>query len=307
MTPKEATYNAMEEVSGPVIGIALILASVFIQVAFTPGIQGRLNKPFAVTIAVSVLISAFNRGFLRVTNGYVGVSRLMIRRMILTLAVLAGFTVFAGWFGTSIPKSFLPMEDQSYFFLNVQLPDAASLERTNVVTKRAEAILGGASINQFNRFGRQWRVDLQAEGDARVDAGHIGTFYVKNDTGEMVPLSALTTVRKIAGPEYTNRFNLFRAVQVTGQPAPGYNLGQAMDALEEVAREVLPRGMGFEWADLSYQEKHAGSAAPIFARSIVLVFLILAGMYESWSLPFSVLLSVSVAVFGAFGGLLLRK
>jgi HAE1 family hydrophobic/amphiphilic exporter-1 len=494
MSPKEATYKAMEEVTGPVIGIALILASVFIPIAFTPGIQGRLSKQFAVTIAVSVLISAFNaltlspalcalmlrprkeargplgrffgafnRGFLRVTNGYVGVSHLLIRRMILTLALLAGFTVFAGWFGSRIPKSFLPMEDQGYFFLNVQLPDAASLERTNQVTKKVEAILakteavehfnsvggysmltgasasynafffvslkpwderkkfedtvyaliprlnkefratipeaivfgfpppeiaglgasggfslylqdregkdvafldanvkkfieaagkrpeltrlstvfradvpqvfadvdrdkalkqgvpisevyqtlqanlGGAYINQFNRFGRQWRVYLQAEGDARVDADQIGTFYVKNDSGEMVPLSALTTIRRIAGPEYTNRFNLFRAVQVTGQPAPGYSSGQAMDALEQVAAEVLPQGMGFEWADLSYQEKHAGSAAPILALSIVFVFLILAGMYESWSLPFSVLLSVPVAVFGAFGGLLLRK
>ena len=494
LSPKEATYKAMEEVSGPVVGIALILSAVFVPVAFMGGIQGRLNKQFAVTIAVSVLISAFNaltlspalcalmlrpkkeskgmlarffgafnRGFTKLTGGYVAWSHVLIRRTVLTLILLAAFTVTAGWFGSTIPKSFLPMEDQGYFFLNVQLPDAASLERTNQVTKKVEAILqktpavkyfnsiggysiltgasasynafffvslkpweerkkfedtayalipamnhefratipeavviafpppeiaglgasggfslylqdregrdvefldsnvkkfveaankraelsrvssvfragvpqvyadvdrdkvlklgvpiadvyqtlqanlGGAYVNQFNRFGRQWRVYLQAEGDSRIDPGQIGTFYVKNTSGQMVPLSAFTSVRRVYGPEITNRFNLYRAVQITGQSAAGFSSGQAMDALEAVAKEVLPRGIGYEWADLSYQEKTAGSSTGIFVLSIVFVFLILAALYESWSLPFSVLLSVPVAVFGAFGGLLLRK
>ena len=126
-------------------------------------------------------------------------------------------------------------------------------------------------------------------------------------SGEMVPLSALVTTRSISGPEYTNRFNLYRAAQVIGGAAPGYSSGQAMAALEEVAREVLPREMGYDWADLSYQEKQAsGGATTSFAMSLVFVFLILAALYESWSLPFSVLLTVPIAIFGAFAGLLLR-
>ena len=123
----------------------------------------------------------------------------------------------------------------------------------------------------------------------------------------MVPLSALVTTRSISGPEYTNRFNLYRAAQVLGGAAPGYSSGQAMAALEEVAREVLPPEMGYDWADLSYQEKQAsGGATRYFALSLVFVFLILAALYESWSLPFSVLLTVPIAIFGAFVGLLLR-
>ena len=131
---------------------------------------------------------------------------------------------------------------------------------------------------------------------------------MRNNDGNMVPLSALTTIRATTGPEYTQRFNLFRAAQVTGAAAPGYSSGQAMDALEEVAAQTLPREMGYDWADLSYQEKKAaGTAGRVFVLSILFVFLILAALYESWSLPFSVLLSVPVAVFGAFLGLLLRK
>ena len=124
----------------------------------------------------------------------------------------------------------------------------------------------------------------------------------------MVPLSAVTTIRHTWGPEYTQRFNLFRAAQVIGSAAPGYSSGQAMDALEQVAARTLPREIGYDWSDLSYQEKNAsGTALRVFALSIVFVFLILAALYESWSLPLSVLLSVPIAIFGAFVGLLLRK
>jgi hydrophobic/amphiphilic exporter-1 (mainly G- bacteria), HAE1 family len=123
----------------------------------------------------------------------------------------------------------------------------------------------------------------------------------------MVPLSTLVTTRRISGPEYTNRFNLYRAAQVIGSAAPGYSSGQAMDVLEKVAKEVLPPEIGYDWADLSYQEKKAsGAAITAFILSLVFVFLILAALYESWSLPFSVLLSVPIAIFGAFIGLLLR-
>jgi HAE1 family hydrophobic/amphiphilic exporter-1 len=494
MSPRAATLQAMSEVSGPVVAIALILASVFVPVAFVPGIQGRLNRQFAVTIAISVLISAFNaltlspalsalllkprkaskgllakffgafnRSFERATHGYVNLSHQLIRKTAIAILILGGFALFDGVLGRRLPTSFLPEEDYGYLFLNVQLPPAASLERTDLVLKKIEAILGktegvkyyntiggfsllsrvsasyqgfffvslkpwdergsaslqadaimqtlnkqfaaqvpeatafafmppaipglgnaggfsfwiqdrsggsvafldqnlqkfldaarkrpelmgvtsqfsasvpqiyadvdrdkvlkqgvavgdvyqtlqaylgGLFLNQFNRFGRQWRVFLQAEGEERLNDQDINNYYVRNNDGNMVPLSALVMTRRISGPEYTNRFNLFRSAQVIGSAAPGYSSGQAMAALEDVARTTLPTEIGYDWADLSYQEKKAsGSAGPTFALSLLFVFLILAALYESWSLPFSVLLSIPVAVFGAFVGLMLR-
>jgi len=492
MAPRAATLKAMEEVSGPVVGIALVLSSVLVPIGLVSGIQGRLNKQFAATIAISVIISAFNalslspalsalllrprreargalarffawfnRGFARATRGYVAVSHGLIRKTALALALLAGFALLAGGLGQRLPGAFIPEEDQGYMLLNVQLPDASSLQRTNQVTEKIEqlllktegvraavtingfslltrtsapytafffvtlkpweerphlpvqtvlrtinqslrtqvpeavafaftppaipgigsaggfsfwlqdrsggsvdflnqnlqkfleaarkrkelsnvnspfrstvpqvladvdrdkvlkqgvavgdvyqtlqAFLGGVFVNQFNRFGRQWRVFLQAEGADRTQAGDIDRFYVRNNDGDMVPLSTVVTTQRIAGPEYTQRFNLFRAAQVTGQPAPGYSSGQAMAALEEVARTTLPAEMGYDWADLSFQERQAsGRAGAVFALSLGFVFLILAALYESWSLPWSVLLSVPIAVVGAFVGLLLR-
>jgi HAE1 family hydrophobic/amphiphilic exporter-1 len=493
-SPRDATVRAMKEVSGPVVAIALVLSSVFLPVAFMGGVQGRLNNQFAMTIAISMFISAFNaltlspalaalllkprkesrgllgkffggfnRAFERVMRGYVGWSRALIRKAVVAVMLLAGFTLLDGLVGGRLPASFLPEEDYGYAFLNVQLPQGASLERTDEVLKKIEGILaktdgvkyyatiggfslltnssssyqgffflglkpwderrekrleareivnavngalatqvpeavafafpppaipglgnsggfslwlqdrsggsvefldqnlqkflaaagkrpelagvtslfsasapqlyadvdrdkalkqgvavgdvyqtlqaylGGLYLNQFNRFGRQWRVFLQAEGDKRRSEQDINQYYVRNKEGDMVPLSALLTTRRISGPEYTNRFNLYRAAQVIGAAAPGYSSGQAMAALEEVAREVLPPEMGYDWADLSYQERQAsGGARTAFALSLVFVFLILAALYESWSLPFSVLLTVPVAVFGAFAGLLLR-
>ena len=494
MAPREATLLAMKEVSGPVISIALILASVFIPIAFVSGIQGRLNKQFAVTIAISVLISAFNaltlspalsamllkprkqthgplgkffggfnRWFTRATHGYVNWSNVLIRKAVIGAVILLAFGAVDLLAVRKLPTSFLPEEDYGYMFLNVQLPPAASLERTNAVCKKVESILaqtdgveyynaiggfsllnrvsasyngfffvalkpwhertaanlqarailqtlngrmskeipeaaaiafmppsipglgssggfsfwlqdrsggsidfldqnlqkfleaarkrpeltgvvspfsasvpqvyadvdrdkvlkqgvavrdvyqtmqaylGGLFLNQFNRFGRQWRVFLQAEGEDRLDESSIQQFYVRNNDQTMVPLSSLVTTKRITGPEYTNRFNVYRAAQVIGSAAPGYSSGQAMDALEQVARETLPPQMGYDWADLSYQERRAsGTALSIFALSLVLVFLILAALYESWSLPFSVLLTVPIAIFGAFLGLWLR-
>jgi HAE1 family hydrophobic/amphiphilic exporter-1 len=494
MAPREATLKAMSEVSGPVVGIALVLSSVFIPIGLMSGIQGRLNKQFAVTIAISVLISAFNalslspalsslllrprreakgplsrffgafnRGFARATHGYVNLSGGLIRKTAVALLILVGFTIVAGGLGQRLPTGFIPEEDQGYLLLNVQLPDAASLQRTTEVTEKIEkilartkgvrlnttingfslltrtsasytafffvslqpwderreaglsaqgvlrtlnqtlrrevpeavafafappaipgigtaggfsfwlqdrsggtvellndslqkfleaarkrpelanvnspfrstvpqvfadvnrdkvikqgvavadvyqtlqAFLGGIFVNQFNRFGRQWRVFLQAEAGDRVAPEDIDRFYVRNNDGNMLPLSTVVSSRRIFGPEYTQRFNLFRAAQITGQPAPGYSSGQAMAALEEVAKQVLPQEMGYDWADLSYQErKAAGRSGAVFALSLGFVFLILAALYESWSLPFSVLLSVPIAVVGAFLGLLLR-
>jgi len=491
MSPRDATMQAMKEVSGPVISIALILASVFIPVAFVSGIQGRLNKQFAVTIAVSVMISAFNaltlspalsamllrprkearglltrffggfnRWFEKATRGYVSLSRGLIRKAIIGVLILAGFAIADGLFGTKLPTSFLPEEDYGFLFLNFQLPPAASLERTDQVARKIETILketdgvdsyttidgfsllnrisvtyngfffvalrpwnerkhtsqeilksvnarlanevpeaiafafsppaipglgnaggfsfwlqdrsggsvelldqnlqkflaaarqrpelagvfsqfstntpqlyadvdrdkvlkqgvavgdvyqtmqayfGGLFLNQFNRFGRQWRVFLQAEGEERLSERDIEQYYVRNNDGQMVPLSSLVTTRRISGPEYTNRFNVYRAAQVIGGAAPGYSSGQAMAALEEVAKQTLPPEISYDWADLSYQERKAsGTTTTVFGLSLVFVFLILAALYESWSLPFSVLLTVPVAVFGAFLGIWLR-
>jgi len=491
MSPREATLKAMEEVAGPVISIALILASVFIPVALVSGIQGRLNKQFAVTIAVSVLISAFNaltlspalsalllrprkeahgvlakffgafnRWFAKATHGYVALSRSLIRKAVIGVLILAGFALVDGVFGRRLPTSFLPEEDYGYLFLNIQLPPAASLERTDQVAQKVEKILketegvqytttingfsllnrvsasyngfffvslapwnerkhtapeivkivnarlanevpeaiaflfsppaipglgnsgglsfwlqdrsggsvefldqnlqkflaaarqrpelsgvvsqfsattpqifadvdrdkvlkqgvdvrdvyqtmqaylGGLFLNQFNRFGRQWRVFLQAEGEERLSDHDIAQYYVRNNDGNMVPLSSLLKTRNILGPEYTNRFNLYRAAQIIGTTAPGYSSGQAMAALEEVAKQTLPPEIGYDWSDLSYQEQKAsGSTTGVFGLSLVFVFLILAALYESWSLPFSVLLTVPIAIFGAFLGLWLR-
>ncbi|HEX7554583.1 MAG TPA: multidrug efflux RND transporter permease subunit [Geothrix sp.] len=495
MLPREATLQAMKEVAGPVVAIALVLSSVFLPVAFLGGIQGRLNKQFAVTIAISVLISAFNaltlspalsalilkpreqmhgrmdrvfkgfnERFHQATHGYVRLSHRLIRKAAIPLVILLAFALLDGALGKHLPSGFVPSEDYGYFFLNLQLPAAASIQRTDEVGKKVEAILseaegiqhvtniegfsllsrvsasyygfqyvtllpwderkgthleapeilrrlnarfakeipdanvfgflpsaipglgisngfsmwlqdrsgqdpdyldrnlktfltaarkrpelagvtslyntgapqifadvdrdkalkqgvavadvyqtlqaylGGLYLNQFNRFGRQWRVYLQAEGESRQNVDDIARFAVRNNEGTMVPLSALVTPRKIQGPEYTNRFNLMRSAQVLGSAAPGYSSGQAMTALEQVAKEVLPQDMGYDWADLSYQEKKAeGTTGLVFALSLVFVFLILAALYESWSLPFTVLLSVPIAIFGAFFGLWLRN
>jgi HAE1 family hydrophobic/amphiphilic exporter-1 len=171
-----------------------------------------------------------------------------------------------------------------------------------------QTFLGGAYVNDFSRFGRQWRVFLQAEPSFRTNADDIGRFYVRNAKGNMVPLSSFVHVRTITGPEYTVRFNLFRSVEIQGAPAPGYSSGQALDALEDVAHKVLPPEMGYAWNALSYQERVAGgSSARVLGLSLIFVFLILAALYESWSLPFSVLLSTPVAVLGAYLGLLSRQ
>ncbi len=175
------------------------------------------------------------------------------------------------------------------------------------VYQTMQAYLGGLFLNQFNRFGRQWRVFLQAEGEERLSDRNIEQYYVRNNDGNMVPLSSLVTTRRISGPEYTNRFNVYRAAQIIGSAAPGYSSGQAMAALEDVAKQTLPPEIGYDWSDLSYQERQAsGTTTRVFGLSLVFVFLILAALYESWSLPFSVLLTIPIAIFGAFLGIWLR-
>ena len=495
LSPKDATLKAMEEVTGPVIAIAVILAAVFVPTAFIPGITGQLYQQFAVTIAVSVIISAFNaltlspalcamllkpkvrgsgpvqkfydafnRGFGRVTQGYVGVCRFAIRKSLVSLMFLVAVVVLAGFFGKAIPAGFLPDEDQGFVYAGIQLPDASSLQRTSEVARQAEEIImatpgvqyttsvvgfsmlsqvqntysafffitlknwserkapeeqyeaikasltkklgtlpgaiafafpppaipgvgtsGGATfvlqdragrdiaflaenttkfieaarkrpelvgvsttfrptvpqiyvdvdrdqvlkqgvvlsdvyktlqsflgsgfINYFNQFGRQWQVYLQAEGEYRTVIDDINRFSVRNSRGETVPLSALVSVRREAGPEFTMRYNLYRSAQINASGAPGVSSAQVMRALEEVFAETMPKEMGYDYMGMSFQEKKAQegvSPMVIFGFSLLCVFLILAAQYESWSLPFSVLLGTPIAVAGAFGALLLR-
>jgi hydrophobic/amphiphilic exporter-1 (mainly G- bacteria), HAE1 family len=496
LSPKEASLKAMEEVSAPVIGIAVILSAVFIPTAFVPGITGRLYQQFAVTIAVSVIFSAFNaltlspalsalllrpkkesrgplgkffawfnRMFTSATNHYVTGCRFFIHKLSFAVILLLGFTVLAGFSGSKLPVSFLPDEDQGYVFVVQQLPDASSLQRTSAAAEKVEEILmktpgiahvttvvgysmlsgvqntystffwvtfkpwhertakeeqymdllihlnnvlgelpagvtvafpppaipgvgasggvtyiledrggrdveflaaqtkkfmeaaskrpeiarifttslpsvpqvfanvdrdkvltqgvqlkdvygtlqtfmGGAFINYFNRFGRQWQVYTQAEGAYRTRAANLGQFYVRNLDGNMVPLSAVTSIQNTSGPEFTMRFNLHRASQINATAARGFSSNQAMRALEEVFAQTMPSGMGFDYMGMSFQEEKASqgvSPFAIFGLSLLFAFLILAALYESWTLPFSVLLSVPIAVFGAFATLLVRR
>jgi HAE1 family hydrophobic/amphiphilic exporter-1 len=490
LAPKEATIKAMEEVSGPVVAIGLILAAVFVPVGFMGGITGRLYQQFAITIAISVLLSVinaltlspalaalllkpksdkrsflapfydwFNRVFGRSTDAYVSFAGILIRKTLFSFGFM-GLLIFGiVVLGRHIPAGFVPEEDQGYIMVNAQLPDAASLERTDAVMKKAEkilehnegvegfntisgyslitsayssnmgfffvqlkpwhdrhtpeshatgvvsalnaafardipeaavvafgppsipglgtgagftlelqdrsggspsylaeqtqkfmeaarkrpevgriatlyratvpqvfadidrskalksgvllndvnttlgALLGSSYINDFNRFGRVYKVFVQAEAEFRKDPRQLGLFFVRNKDGGMVPLDTLVSARPAAGPEFTNRFNLFRAAELTGVPAEGYSSAQTLDALEQTAKEVLPSDMSFDWADMSYQERKAPGVAVVFALAIFLVFLILAAQYENWGLPFSVLLGTPFAVFGAYLGL----
>src|SRR5262249_15981937 len=165
------------------------------------------------------------------------------------------------------------------------------------------ALLGSSYINDFNKFGRVYKVYVQAEPEFRRDPKQLGLFFVRNQSGGMVPLDTLVSTKPAAGPEFTNRFNLFRTAEVTGVPAPGFSSAQALQALDETARDVLPSDMSHDWADMSYQERKAPGVAVVFMLAIFLVFLILAAQYESWGLPFSVLLGTPFAAFGAYFGL----
>jgi HAE1 family hydrophobic/amphiphilic exporter-1 len=495
MSPRDASLKAMEQVSGPVVAIAIILAAVFVPTAFIPGITGRLYQQFAVTIAVSVIISAFNalslspalsalllrprkeargalgvffrwfnRWFGRGTDGYVNWCTHLIHKAGFSMVLLVVVAVLGGFLGSRLPGGFLPEEDQGYFYLNVQLPTAASLERTADVAKKIEGILketpgvqtydtiggfsllsiastsynafyfvtlkpwdertpegltadvvmrrlnqrlaglpeaqafafappaipgigtaggatfmledrsgqgveflaqntdrflqaarqrpefallattfipsvpqvfadvdrdkvlkqgvdlhsvyqtlqafmGGLFVNYFNRFGRVWQVYVQADGEFRTQAENVGLFRVRNGDGQTVPLSTMVTMKTSFGPEFTNRFNGYRAAQINGILAPGYSSAQARQALEEVFAQTMPPEMGYDYSGMSFQEQVASQGVPasaIFGLSLLFVFLILSAQYESWSLPFSVLLTTPIAVFGAFLALWLR-
>ena len=495
LSPRDATLRAMEEVSGPVIAIALVLAAVFLPAAFVGGITGRLNNQFAVTIAISTLISAFNAltlspalaalllkpgkqsrgllgwfferfnsGFGKVMHVYLVGSDVLLHKVVFSVLLLVVVALAAGFFGSRLPTGLLPEEDQGYFYMNIQLPTAASLQRTDDVAKKIEGILketpgvqtyntvvgfsllsfnnttynafyfvtlkpwgerdaqgltadviirrlnqrlaglaeaqafafappaipgigtsggatfmledrsgqdieflaqntdrflqaarkrpefaaltttfiptapqvfadvdrdkvlkqgvdlgsvyqtlqafmGGVFVNYFNRFGRVWQVYVQAEGEFRTEADNVGLFRVRNNDGDPVPLSTVVTMKTTSGPEFTLRFNGYRAAQINGSLATGYSSGPGRKALEEVFAQTMPREMGFDYSGMSFQEQAADkgvSAATIFGFSLLFVFLILAALYESWSLPFAILLTVPIAVLGAFSGLWLR-
>jgi len=198
-----------------------------------------------------------------------------------------------------VPQVLLDIDKPKALKLGVPLAD---------INTSIGAFLGGAYVNDFNRFGRLYKVYVQAEPEYRASADGIRSFYVRNSEGSMVPLSTLVTTGRTQGAEFTARFNLFRSAELTGQPAAGYSSAQALDALEQVAEATLPSDMGYAWSDMSYQEKAAaGTGAVVFIMALVFVFLILAAQYESWSLPLSVLLGTPIAVFGAVGGLWLAR
>jgi hydrophobic/amphiphilic exporter-1 (mainly G- bacteria), HAE1 family len=496
LSPKDASRKAMDELSGPVVGIALVLASVFVPTIFIPGITGRLYQQFAITVAISVMLSAFNaltlspalsalllrpktetrgplgkffgyfnRYFERSTDSFVRWSGDLIRKaaVVLVLLVVAGL---AAWlFGAHLPTSFLPDEDQGYVYINMQLPNAASLERTSAAAKQVEDVLaktpgveyttsvvgfsllsvvrttynaffwvslkpwgertnraeqyqeiktrlnlelgrlpqgtvfsfsppaipgvgtaggvtfvledragrnvqfladnvakflaaarkrpeigmvsttfvpsvpqeyinvdrdkvlkqgvaltdvyntiqaymGGLFVNYYNDFGRTWQVYLEAEASYRSNTQNLGQFYVRNNRGEAIPLSALANFETRSGPEFTMRYDEYRSAQLNANAAPGYSADQARAALVEVFKQTMPSEMGYDWTGMSYQEAKAEQGVPpsvIFGFSLLFVFLVLAALYESWTVPFSVLLSTPVAVFGALAALWLRR
>ena len=204
-------------------------------------------------------------------------------------------------FRAGVPQVYADVDRDKVLKQNVDL---------SAVYQTLQTFMGGYFVNYFNRFGRQWQVFVQAEGDYRRSADQVGQFFVKNKEGEMVPLSALPNSKPISGPEFTMRYNLYRSAQINATAAPGYSSGQAMKAMEEVFKETMPNEMGFAYMGMSFQEKQAQegvSPAVVFAISLLFVFLLLAAQYESLSLPFSVLLGTPVAVCGAFAALLVGK
>jgi HAE1 family hydrophobic/amphiphilic exporter-1 len=179
----------------------------------------------------------------------------------------------------------------------------------NDLYQTVQTFMGGSLINYFNRFGLQWQVYVQADGDFRTNAQNLGKFYVRNVSGDMVPLSTLTSTYARSGAEFVMRYNLFNCVQINASTAPGYSSAQAMAALEDVFHKTMPAQMGFDYSGMSYQEQKAAqgiSPGVIFGLAFFVVFLIMAAQYESWTLPFAVLLGVPIAVFGAFAALYLR-
>jgi len=194
-------------------------------------------------------------------------------------------------FRADVPQRYMDIDRQKALKLGIRLNDLYTT---------VGAFMGGAYVNDFTRFGRLYKTYIQAEPQYRVNADQMNNFFIKNDKGKMVPLATVATIKPISGPDYTSRFNLYRSVEVTGGPAEGYTSDEARKALKEVADEVLPDDMGYAWNAMSFQEEKAsGSLMIILTFSLVFVFLILSAQYESWSLPFAILMGTPFAIFGA--------
>jgi len=207
----------------------------------------------------------------------------------------------------SVFTTFRAAVPQRYMDINIDKVLKAGVS-LNDIYATVGAFLGGSYVNDFNRFGRLYKAYIQAEPEYRLSEDKVNLFFVNNRNGDSVPLAAFANIRDISGPDFTNRFNLYRSIELTGGPAPGYTSTQALNALEQVAAEVLPGDMGYAWSNMSYQEKKAsGTGALVFVFSLVFVFLILAAQYESWSLPLSILLGTPFAIFGAFLALYLAR
>ncbi|MFB0827390.1 efflux RND transporter permease subunit [Chromobacterium violaceum] len=484
LSPREASLKAMQEVSGALVAIVLVLCSVFIPVAFLGGIAGQMYKQFAMTIAVSVVISGivaltltpalcalilksehqhqnrffewFNGWFDRLTERYTGGVAFINKRALLAVMLFGGLLLASAGLFRIIPSSLAPDEDQGYILAAAFLPDGASLQRTaatidkldtmmannpavkdrmsfagfdilsggnksnagvsfitlkpwderkspelssmavvkdvfakgamgvtdgiilafnpppisgmsntggfeayvqdragrtpaelgeitkkmvaaaakrpelkgvqttfsasvpqvfvkldrdkakalgvpvNSVFDTMQSTFGALYVNDFNKFGRTFRVQLQSEAPFRTKVDDLRNVYVRSQTGQMIPLTALVTIQQTTGPETLERFNVFPAAKLVGGPAPGYSSGQALTALEEVAKETLPDGYSLAWTGSAFQEKStSGSSTLVFGFGMIMVFLILAAQYERWTLPISVLMAVPFAVFGA--------
>ena len=493
LSPLAATEKAMAEVSAPVVGIALVLIAVFVPVAFLGGITGELYRQFALTLSVSVLLSAlvaltltpalcrmilkprrpsggplrkaldvFNRSFDRTTGAYTHWVGVLIGHSAATLLALGVVTLGAFGLFRSLPSAFVPSEDKGLVLASISLPDGASVERTDAVLRRAERFLakmpavsnvitlgslniltgsyassagtiiatlkpwderkgsgesfaevraalqkelssypeaigiafglppipglgsaggfqfelqdrkgsspqelarvtseflaaaskqpelsslysgfgttvpmveldvdrdkvkslgipmnsvfdnlqmflGGLRVSDFNLYGRTYDVVVQAEPEFRLTPASIGAIHVRGSDGEMIPLGTVLRTGEKTGAGMLQRFNLYRTAEISGGAAPGFSSGQALDAMERLAREKLPAGFGFEWTGLAFQEKAAGGTQGlIFGLALVFVFLVLAALYESWAIPFGVLLGLPVGIFGAFLGTYLR-
>jgi hydrophobe/amphiphile efflux-1 (HAE1) family protein len=486
LSPAEATKKAMTQITAPIIAITLVLLSVFVPIAFIPGISGTLFRQFAVTISAAVVISALNAltlspalcaVFLRhtgprhgimgrvlggidwVRDRYAGGVRRLVRMAALSLVLVLVFA--GGIFGVSLltPTGFLPEEDQGAFFISVQLPDGASVARTSEVTKQVEALLkqmpavehmlsiigfsrldgvsepnsafvvarlrpfadrkaaadsvqalirsiyesgaqirqakvlpfnlppiiglstsggfeyqlealegqdpaamgsvtsaliaaanrdprlarvfttftatnpsiyldidraraqalglnmsdvftalqatlGGIYVNNFNLYGRTWQVNIQGDAANRGDISDIWQIYVRNGTGEMVPIRSIASLKIVTGPQVITRYNNYRSVTVNGSPAAGVSSGTALAAMTEISNATLPAGYSFEWTGTAYQEHEAtGQTGTILALAVLFAYLFLVGLYESWTIPIPVLLSVVVGVLGSFLGI----
>jgi HAE1 family hydrophobic/amphiphilic exporter-1 len=493
MKPKEATRKAMQEVSGPVVAIGLVLCAVFVPVAFMGGVTGALYKQFALTIAIAVVFSVinaltlspalaamllreptpgkgpiaaffrlFNKAFDWIIQRYGVIVGGLVRKatisMLLLVVVVFGITRIS----KHVPGGFIPDEDKGYLFVAIDLPEGASLQRSDAVLKQVEEIVGntegvqsavglaginilnnlnvpnaalmfvglkpweerkdpqlhakaiaaewtkkfqaipgarafafgppplpgygnvsgftmqlqdrsggsidqlagyvkqlqelsakrpeiarltttfnpatpqvkveldrekartlnvpvdsvfatlqtylsGLYVNDFVKFGKVYKVFLQAESEFTNSPGDIGSFYVRNNDGQMVPLSTLVKVTKMSGPNLVTRFNLYNSSEIIGATAPGYSSGQAIKAIEEVMKE-MPAETGYEWSGLTLQEKKSEGQAPvIFGMAVLFVFLLLAAQYESWSLPFAVLLATPTVILGTMVGMLVRN